>query len=67
MQSWVITLLAIMSVKATYQGIAYLEELLCNISDDFFILQLTIEAMTIVFINFTDGSKPAPNSRKKWN
>ena len=54
-----------MSGKATYQGIAYLEELLCSISDDFFILQLTIEAMTIVFINCTDGSKPVPNSRNE--
>ena len=25
-----------MLVKATHQGIAYLEELFCNISDDFF-------------------------------
>ena len=31
----------------------------------FFILQLTIEAMTIVSINFTDVSKPAPNSRNE--
>jgi len=54
-----------MSVKAIYQGIASLEELFCNISDDFFILQLTIVAMTIVFINITDGSKPATNSRNE--
>ena len=54
-----------MSVKATYQGIAYLEGLFCSINDDFFILQLMIIAMTIVFINITDGRKPSPNSRNE--